>query len=260
MTIVNYFQIRYMFVAEIFCKVGFTSGYACMVVNALTLWLMASDRHDCVVRPFNRRLTTRNVKILIGVTWTSGFTTAVLIGISIRNEPSVCIAFYPYSNSIIEYGGLFEAILAVVGQFDKITILIVVISFFRILKAFRSSAVNPSNSAHQRREKKLTWLTYKICGVFLLLRIPVIISHVTTSGKLQDTTGRTARLVSYAMVHLMYVANPILHRKMLTVRLLTQLRTADCRQLTQFKTAGAGEPVQLAVAGTVENHNASAES
>ncbi len=136
MTIVNYFQIRDMLVAEIFCKVGFTSGYACMVVNALTLWLMAFDRDDCVVRPFNRRLTTTNVKILIGVTWIFAFTTAILIGISIRNEPSVCSAFYPYSNSIIEYGGHFEAILVVVGQFDKITILISSRFFLSHLESF----------------------------------------------------------------------------------------------------------------------------
>ena len=187
MTIVNCFQIRDLFVAELFCKVGFSSGYACMVVNALTLWLMAFDRHDCVLRPFNRHLTTANVKILVGVTWIVAFITAVLFGISIRNVLFVCIEFYPYSNSMIEYGGLFEAILVVVGQFDKITVLIVTISFFRILKAFRSSAVNPSNSARQRSEKKFTWLTYKICGVFLLFRVPVIISHVTTSGEFQET-------------------------------------------------------------------------
>lgn len=54
-TAVNCFQIQDFSVAEVFCKVGFPSGYV-WVVNALNLWLLVFDRHNCVVRPFNRRV------------------------------------------------------------------------------------------------------------------------------------------------------------------------------------------------------------
>lgn len=80
----------------------------------------------------------------------------------------------------------------------------------------------------------------------MLFRVPVIISHLTTSGEFQGIAGRTARLVTYAMVHFMYVANLVLRRKILAVKPLIKFRTA-------------GEPVQLAMAGTVENLNASFE-
>ncbi|KAK2569941.1 DNA repair and recombination protein RAD54-like [Acropora cervicornis] len=43
----------------------------CGVVNALTLLLMAIDRHDCVLRPFNRRLSLQNVKFVIVLSWAS---------------------------------------------------------------------------------------------------------------------------------------------------------------------------------------------
>ena len=250
MTTVNYFQIRGSSVAEIFCKVGFPSRYACMVVNALTLWIMAFDRHDCVRRPFNRRLTTRNVKKVLAVTWILALITAVYFAISIRNEPSVCIKFYTYNNKITDhgYGVVFTVVFTVLFQFDKITVVIVLITFFRILKAFRTSQVNPLNSLHQRRETKLTWLTYKLCGIFLLFRLPVTISNAFKSGEFEGTIVKTARLATLALVHFMYVANPILHRKILTVRPPAQLGAAARH---------AGEPVQLAAVGARENRHVS---
>lgn len=224
MTIVNYFGIRDMLVVEILCKVGLLSQFAYMVVNALTLWLMAFDRLDCVLHPFNRRLTIGKAKKLIAVTWISGLITTVLFAISIGGEPSVCTEFYPYNKDLTQYGGFFSAALTVVGQFDKITVLIVIVTFFRIKKAFRSSSVSPTNSSHQRREKKLTSLTYKLCGVFLLFRGLVIISHLYMRVGFQITmTAKIVRLVTYAMMNFVYVANPILHRKILTSRWSNQL-------------------------------------
>lgn len=224
MTIVNYFDIRDMLVVEIHCKLCLLAQFCCMVVNALTLWLMAFDRLDSVVRPFNRRLTTRNTKKLIGLAWILGLITAVLFAISISHEPSVCTDFYPYNKDITgnltQYGVFFRPVLVVVGQFDKITILIVIVTFFRIRKAFRSSSVSPSNSAHKRREKTLIWVTFELCGVFLLFRfIGFATSFVFAREEFQRTvTAKIARVVAYAMVNLMYVANPILHRKILRTR------------------------------------------
>ncbi len=41
----------------------------CFRLHQTTLSLMAVDRQDCVLRPFHRRITTRNVKTVILVTW-----------------------------------------------------------------------------------------------------------------------------------------------------------------------------------------------
>lgn len=253
MTAVNYFQIQDLSVAEIFCKVGFPSGYACMIVNALTLWLMAFDRHDCVLRPFNRRITTRNVKKVIAVIWILALITAVFFAISMRNEPSVCIKFYTYNRKITRhpYGIVFTIVFTLVFQLDKITFVIVIVTFFRIMRAFRSSTVNPSNSLHQRRERKLTWLTYQLCGIFLLFRVPVTIANAFKGGEFEGTEVKTARLFTIALVHFTYVANPILHRKVLKVRPPNPLGSTT-------RQAGDHELVQTA-AGARENQNFSLE-
>lgn len=59
MTIVNYFVMNTKLPAavEVFCKVSFPSSFAFLVLTDLTLFLMAFDRQDCVLRPFNRRIT-----------------------------------------------------------------------------------------------------------------------------------------------------------------------------------------------------------
>lgn len=253
MTVVNYFQLEDVSVAEIFCKVGFSSGYACMVVNALTLWLMAFDRHDCVLRPFSRRLTTRNVKKVIAVIWILALITAVFFAVSIRNEPSACIKFYTYNRKITRhpYGIVFTIVFTIIYQFDKITVVIVVVTFIRIIREFRTSAVNPLNSLHQRRERKLTWLTYQLCGIFLLFRVPATISNAFRGGEFEGTAVKTARLVTVALVHFTYVANPILYGKMLTVRPPNPLGSAT-------RPAGDQELVQTA-AGARENLNFSRE-
>ena len=245
MTTVNYFQIEDSEVAEILCKVGFPSGYACIVVNALTLWLMAFDRHDCVRRPFRRRLTTRNVKKVVAGTWILAFMSAVFFAVSIRNEPSVCTKFYIYNNKITShpYGVAFTVVFSVLYQLDKVTFVVVLITFFRIMRAFRSSAVRPSNSSQERRERRLTWLTFKLCCIFLLFRTPATISNALRGGNFDNTMLRTARLVTVAMVNFMYVANPVLHRKILAVRAPNQVGSSS-RQM-----------VQVAVPGTRVNEN-----
>lgn len=222
MTTVSYFQILDVPVVEMLCKVGFPSFFAFSALNALTLWLMAFDRQECVLRPFNRRLTKNNVKKILPVTWSFALITFVLFAISIENEPSVCTEFFPYNNRLTQHGHrkLFTTLLSVVGQFDKITIVIVIVTFLRIMKGFRSSVVsNPSNPLHQRREKRITNLTYKLCGIFLLFRVPVIICQTALPRieGLQETATKSASLVSYAMLYLVYVTNPVVHHRMLKI-------------------------------------------
>ena len=42
-----------------------SSSFLCAVVNSVTMSLMAIDRQDCVLCPFNRRMTPSNVKFII---------------------------------------------------------------------------------------------------------------------------------------------------------------------------------------------------
>ena len=56
-----------------------SSSFLCAVVNSVTLSLMAIDRQDCVLCPFNRRMTPSNVKFMIAGKWIGAlFLTSIL--------------------------------------------------------------------------------------------------------------------------------------------------------------------------------------
>lgn len=87
MTVVNYFAIRDLPVAvEVFCKTKLSTAFALTVLNALTLSLMAFDRQDCVLRPFRRRITKRNVRKIIYVTWVVALIIVAVLAILTRNN------------------------------------------------------------------------------------------------------------------------------------------------------------------------------
>lgn len=238
MTVVNYFQIYDSPIVEILCKAKIPLGFGLIVLNALTLSLMAFDRQECVFRPFNRGLITRNVKKVIAVTWLIALITAVVFAVLTRNEPSTCFAFFPYNN-IGALSKVLQATVAAFAQLDTITVVIIIVTFLRIVKNLRSSPVNSSSSANQRQERKLTELSFRICGIFLLFRIPVTICHILTKiGKFQDTDAlNTATLVAVTFVNFVNVLNPVLHRKMLNVQPPNQVRAAAMQ---------AGERVEVA--------------
>lgn len=221
MTTVNYFETRVDFsVFEVLCKLGFSSGSPFRILNDLTMSLMAFDRQDCVLRPFSRRLTRSKVKKIIPVTWIFSLT-AALFAFLIRNQQSECIMLHSGYSHVTSHRNvrLLLNVIAAVCQLSTITIVFIIVTFFRIVKTLRSSTVTPSKSAHQRQEKKLTRLTYKICAMYLLFRGPVIICHLVSKiGAFYGTTMNTVTLVSVTLGNLMYVANPLLHHKMLKIR------------------------------------------
>ena len=247
MTTVNYFQLRDLPAVEILCKVEAPFNFAFIALNALTLSLMAFDRHECVLHPFNRRLTVMNVKKIIAVIWIVSFIITVVFFILIRNESSVCFVFYPYNN-IHKLNRALQSLIAAVGQLNTITVICIIVTYFRIIKKLRrSSRVHSSNSLHQRNEKKLTKLTYKICGIFLLFRVPAMVCHLVTQiEKFQgNVVVNTATLVAVTLVNFIYVANPVLHHKMLRINLPSQAGGA-VRQV--------GEPVPAHIRETDETN------
>lgn len=201
LTIVNYFQIRDLSVVEIICRVGYPSGFAFIVMNSPTLWLMAFDRQDCVLHPFRRRLTKTNVKKIIPVIWMLALFTYLYIVVAMRYETTVCVKIYPY-NDPPKYNRVLIALMLPISQLDNITVLIITVTFLRIMKKLRSPPVNSSlNSPSQRYEKALTVLTYKICGVFLLCRVRNNARFVVTkTGGFQATPATF--LITITLPHL----------------------------------------------------------
>ena len=226
-TIVNYLQVGHLPVFEILCKLGFSLSIGCMALNALTLMVMTLDRHDCVVRPFSRRLSKQNVKKIILVTWLLAFTITAVLLVLLTKETSVCYTWFPYNFSQsfkTERGIVIRVYITTVTQLDTLAILLVIITFFRVVKKLRS-LVMTNSSIRQRQEKKLTWLTYEICGTYILFKFSLIICNIAASAEeFQGTTLNTAFLMACTLAFFTFVLNPVLHFKILRARQSTRVQ------------------------------------
>ena len=220
-TIVNYLQVGYLPVFKILCAFGFSLSVGCMALNALTLMGMALDRHDCVVRPFSRRLSTQNIKKILLVTWLLAFIITAVLLVLLTKETSVCYTWFPYNFSQsfrTERGNVIRVYVTTMAQLDTLAILLVIITFFRVVKKLRS-LVMTNSSIRQRQEKQLTWLTYGICGTYILFRFSLIICNIAASAEqFQGKTLNTAFLMTTTLSYIASVLNPVLHFKMLRAR------------------------------------------
>ena len=226
-TIVNYLQVAHLPVFGILCKLGFSLSIGCMALNALTLMVMSLDRHDCVVRPFNRRLSTQNVKKILLVIWLLAFIITVVLLVLLRKETSVCYTWCPYNFSQsfrTDRGNVIRIYVTAMAQLDTLAILLVIITFFRVVKKLRS-LVMTNSSIRQRQEKQLTWLTYGISGTYILFRFSLIICNIVASAeKFQGTTLNAAFLIASSMSFFTFVLNPVLHFKMLRARQTSRIQ------------------------------------
>ena len=248
MTTVNYFELSANLPAaiEVFCRLASPLAFAFSVLNALTFSLMALDRQDRVLRPFNPRITQSKVKKIIPLTWVLSLLTAVMHAILVRSEEqSACVKYYPYNNVTASLSSGLHAFRFVAGQVYNIAILIITVTYIRIRKKLRSSAINSSSSANQRHEKQFTKLTFKICAMFLLFRLPVTLCHsVTKIGEFRGTTTNSVTLVTVTLAASMSVAIPFLHHKMLQVRPPNQQST-DQPRVTAWRAAARPEAVDV---------------
>ena len=122
--------------AEAACYVLIPSGFACGILNAVTLSLMAIDRQDCVLRPFNRRMSQRNITKVIAISWIgTSVLTSVIIVYSFFHQSQECdiISRIEASDPIYVY---FSILLV---SFNLVSVLIIVITALRIVKRLRSS-------------------------------------------------------------------------------------------------------------------------
>ena len=223
-TIVNYLQASHIPVAQTLCTLGFPLSVGCVALNALTITLMTIDHHDCVVRPFRRRLSTQNVKKILSLTWLVGFIIAAVLLVLLRKETSVCFTWFPYEQSKsfqTEQGNVIRIYLTAITQLDTLAIVLVIFTFFRALKEIRSLIIPQSTNStlQKRQEKQLTRLTYVISGTYILFRLPLIASHIVMSAaEFQGKALNTVFLLTNVMAYSTFVLNPLLYCKMLRVR------------------------------------------
>ena len=202
--------------AEAACYILVPSGFACSILNAVTVSLMAIDRQDCVLRPFNRRMSKRNISKVIAISWigTSVLTSAIIV-YSIFHESEECDIIFKIEgrDPIYVYIGLLMV------SFNVICVFIIVITALRIVKRLRSSPLPEARSQHRRQENKLTWLTYKICGVFLVCWLPLFVCFpLAQLGRNSGDILIGALIITLALSNFNYVVNPFLYYKMLNQR------------------------------------------
>ena len=199
--------------AEAACYILVPSGFACSILNAVTLSLMAIDRQDCVLRPFNRRMSKRNITKVIAISWIGTFVLmSAIIVYSIFHESEKCdiISKIEGRDPIHVYLGILMV------SFNLACVLIIVVTALRIVKRLRSSPLPEARSQHMRQENKLTWLTYKSCGVFLVCWLPVFICFpLAQFGKNSGDILVGALIITLALSNFNYVVNPFLYYKML---------------------------------------------
>ena len=197
-----------------FC-IAVTSGFLCAVVNSVTLSLMAIDRQDCVLRPFNRRMKLSNVKFIIAGKWIGAlFLTSLLFFIALFEPSTLSPETFFSKLSDLKHNPIF--ICYIMGKVINVfTLIIVIVTAIRVMKTIRSSTLPDAASLHRRQENKLTWLTYKISGVCFACWIPQLICTGLLASDFDRDVVVNAMVIISTVGHYNYVLNPLVYRGIL---------------------------------------------
>ena len=213
LTVIHLWDIQVS--AKPVCYVLVPSGFACNILNTVTLSLMVIDRQDCVLRPFKRRMGRGNIPKVIVLSWIGTLVLAFpIIFKSVRQQLEGC-------DVIPKIRGVGDPVLVYIGilsnSFNIASVLIIVVTALRIIKRLRSSPLPESNSLHSRQENKLLWLTYKMCGVFIVCKLPIFVYFPFAIFSLEnnDYTLANIQIIALAMSNFHYVVNPFLYYNML---------------------------------------------
>ena len=201
---------------EIICKIGIVTSLGLNFVNCFILSLMAIDRYDCIAHPFNRRLESRNIRLAVFIMWIIAAILASVIAVSVANEKLVCSRLDPYKPTPFQMHIVLNLYRIVVQTaLNILTFVIIIVTFFRIVRILRSSSLTRSKSLHQKYENQLTKLTFQVGAAFVIFGIPIMVSSAITHAV--DSSGKTlatAKLFSVMVSSFHFVANPFFHLRM----------------------------------------------
>ena len=213
-------------VPELLCFIITPFVFACIALNAMTLSLMAVSRQDCVLRPFNQRITPRNVKTVILVTWLVALVFAsVFVFFEAFANDSVCRNFDPYTHlgKYMTWNSFTTYFVVIAMLLNVATLLTIVITFIRILKRLRSSPIPHSNSIQNRREREITNFTFRSCAIFAVCWLPAFTCNLLARfGGFDGVEIKAAQVLTVTIAKFTFVLNPYLHHKMLKARTVNQ--------------------------------------
>ena len=154
-------HVLYLKIPSVLCFIIVPFVTACIIINAMTLLLMAIDRQDCVLRPFHRRITPQNVKTVLLISWlvTLGFTSGFAFCETFTTD-SMCRNFDPYTLlAKLSTGNSFGIYFVAAAMFlNATTFVIIVVSSLRIVIKMRASVLQ-TESIRNSRERNITKLT-----------------------------------------------------------------------------------------------------
>ena len=143
------------------------------------------------------------------------------ITVSVFYNKSVCNQFTAnaFFTKISEKHPIFIYDIFLRIFFDIASFLIIITTAIRIIIRLRSSPLPDSESLHRRQENKLTWLTFKICGVFVVCWLPRLVSAaiIAFSG-IHGNIAIDALVIASTVSYYFYVFNPLLHYSLLNRR------------------------------------------
>ena len=213
LALINLIKLGRIDYAKITCNIAISSSFLCSVVNSATLSLMAIDRQDCVLRPFNRRMTPSNVKFIIAGKWIGALVLTSVLIFSVFFNQSICVKLSPetlfFKMSELKDDPIF--IYYIMGvALNVVTLVIVIVTAVRVIKTIRSSTLPDAASLHRRQENKLTWLTYKVSGLCLVCWVPLCV-YLAASGVRGDAIVN-ALVITSTVGYYNYVLNPLVYR------------------------------------------------
>ena len=198
--------------------IAVTSSFLCAVVNSVTLSLMAIDRQDCVLRPFNRRMTPSNVKFIITGKWIGALFLTSLLFFIVLFEPST-LSPETFISKLSDLKQNPILIYFIMGKvLNVVTLIIIIVTAIRVMKTIRSSTLPDAASLHRRQENKLTWLTYKISGVCVACWVPQFICTGLLASDFDRNVVVNAMAITSTVGYYNYVLNPLVYYGILKER------------------------------------------
>lgn len=192
----------------LFCVARYSSSILFMGLQSLTLVAMAIDRHDCVVHPFKRRITPGNVRMVLKGIWSvTLLVTGIHFALAVNDTMLSCVGHKEQKAVSLIF------ILAAGNVYSYGTLVVIFVTFVRIVKRLRSS---PFAEYHQNTEIKVTRLSYLLMLFFIISWFPLMVFSMATkaSPEMSGTRIEGIKVLLLALSNINYFINPFLHMQM----------------------------------------------
>ena len=194
------------------CVARYSSNMFITSLQAYALVFMAIDRHDCVVRPFKRRIKTSNVWKIVKVAWlVAALVASAHLIISLGEAKGNCYG----QQKTRTRSQTFTLIVGNANVFT--TIITILVTFLRIVKKLRSS---PFAESSQNRESHVTRFTYMVLFGFVFAWLPLtVFVPLNLAFRFKSPHVGEIKALFLAITNVTYAVNPFAHMSIIDAAL-----------------------------------------